>query len=205
MKYILLPLFFCGFSTFLNAQQLPQYSQFAQNQALFNPSFIGVTEGKEMNIGGRWQMLGFGDEPRSAFGLFSQRIKSKVKTPVNPSIPISKEIPEPKKEEKRKFTHAFGSIVTYDKYGAFGTFELNGLYAAHYQLTKQLKFSGGVKIGVTNNSFDASRAIVSNVTDPSLIYQGGDSEYDQYISSRTNSSRINVGFGGTIYFEEFFI
>jgi type IX secretion system PorP/SprF family membrane protein len=205
MKNIIITLFFCGFAILLKAQQLPQYSQFAQNQALFNPSFIGTKEGKEIHVGGRWQMLGFGDEPRSAFGLYAQRIKSKVKETPNPSIPISKEIPESEKEEKQKFSHGFGTLVSLDKYGAFGTFELNGLYAAHYQLSKKLKLSGGVKIGVANNSFDASRAIVANISDPALSYQGGDAEYDLYISGRTNSSRLNIGLGGTILYDSFFI
>jgi type IX secretion system PorP/SprF family membrane protein len=205
MKKKIITFLLCGLSIWINAQQLPQYSQFAQNQALFNPSFIGLQEEKEIHVGGRWQMLGFGDEPRSAFGLYAQRIKNKVKETPNPSIPISKEIPETNKDEKQKFSHAFGTLVSLDKYGAFGTFQLNGLYAAHYNLTKQVKLSGGIKIGLANNSFDASRAIVANLTDPSLSYQGGDEAYDQFISGRTNSSRLTIGLGGAIYYSDFFI
>ena len=205
MKNKLITLFFCGLSILVKAQQLPQFTQFAQNQALLNPAFIGTYEEREINLGGRWQMLGFGNEPRTAFGLYSQQIKVKEKDIINPSLPISREIPQIKNVEKRLLTQAFGAHVGIDKYGAFGTFELNGLYAVHYQLSKKLKLSGGAKLGFSNNSFDASKAIVANLTDPSLPYQGGDLEYDEFISGRTNNVRLNLGLGGAIHYADFFV
>jgi type IX secretion system PorP/SprF family membrane protein len=205
MKNKLITLFFCGLSILVNAQQLPQFTQFAQNQALFNPAFIGNQDGKEINLGGRWQMLGFGNEPRTAFGLYSHQLKPKEKELINPSLPISREIPGAEKDEKRTLTQTVGAHVGIDKYGAFGTFELNGLYAIHYKLTKKLKLSGGAKLGFSNNSFDVSKAIVSNLNDPALSYQGGDLEYDEFISGRTNNLRLNLGLGGAIHYADFFI
>ena len=205
MKNKLITLFFCGLSILVKAQQLPQFTQFAQNQALLNPAFIGTNEGKEINLGGRWQMLGFGNEPRTAFGLYSQQLKTKEKEIINPSLPISREIPEVEKEDKRSLTQAFGANVGIDKYGAFGTFELNGLYAIHYKLTKKLKLSGGAKLGFSNNSFDPSKAIVANLIDPTLAYQGGDLEYDEFISNRTNNVRLNLGVGGAVHYADFFV
>ncbi|MBM3184936.1 MAG: PorP/SprF family type IX secretion system membrane protein [Bacteroidetes bacterium] len=205
MKNKLIILFFCGLSMLVKAQQLPQFTQFAQNQALLNPAFIGTNEDKEINLGGRWQMLGFGNEPHTAFGLYSQQLKTKEKEIINPSLPISREIPEIVKEDKRSLTQAFGANVGIDKYGAFGTFELNGLYAIHYKLTKKLKLSGGAKLGFSNNSFDPSKAIVANLNDPTLSYQGGDLEYDEFISSRTNNVRLNLGLGGAVHYEGFYV
>ncbi len=205
MKNKLITLFFCGLSILVKAQQLPQFTQFAQNQALLNPAFIGTNEDKEIILGGRWQMLGFGNEPRTAFGLYSQQLKTKEKELINPSLPISREIPEIEKEDKRSLTQAFGANVGIDKYGAFGTFELNGLYAIHYKLTKKLKLSGGAKLGFSNNSFDPSKAIVANLNDPTLAYQGGDLEYDEFISSRTNNVRLNLGVGGAVHYADFFV
>lgn len=205
MKTKLVTLIFCGLSILVKAQQLPQFTQFAQNQALLNPAFIGTNEEKEINLGGRWQMLGFGNEPRTAFGLYSQQLKIKEKEIINPSLPISREIPKMKNDEKRRLNQAFGAHVGIDKYGAFGTFELNGLYALHYKLSKKLKLSGGAKLGFSNNSFDASKAIVANLTDPSLPYQGGDIEYDGFINGRTNNVRLNLGVGGAIHYADFFV
>ena len=205
MKNKLITLFFCGLSILVKAQQLPQFTQFAQNQALLNPAFIGTNEDREINLGGRWQMLGFGNEPRTAFGLYSQQLKTKEKEIINPSLPISREVPEAEKDEKRILTQAVGAHVGVDKYGAFGTFELNGLYAIHYKLTKKLKLSGGAKLGFSNNSFDPSKAIVANLNDPTLSYQGGDLEYDEFIIGRTNNLRLNLGLGGAIHYADFFI
>jgi type IX secretion system PorP/SprF family membrane protein len=205
MRNNLLLFFFCGLSVFAEAQQLPQYSQFAQNQTLYNPAFIGNQEKKEISIGGRWQMLGFGDEPRTAFGLYSQQLKTKTKIVVNPSLPISREIPKNSDDKKNKFSHGIGAQVSMDKYGAFGALELNGIYAFHFRVNKQLKLSGGAKLGIVNNSFDASRAIVSNVSDPTLIYQGGDTEYDEFISGKTNNKQLNLGIGGVVNYGNFFV
>ncbi|MFY7943496.1 MAG: type IX secretion system membrane protein PorP/SprF, partial [Crocinitomicaceae bacterium] len=79
MRIYLITFVFFGLSLSLKAQQIPQNSQFALNPALLNPAFIGIEEGTEILVGGRWQMLGFGDEPRTAFGLYSKRLKTKEK------------------------------------------------------------------------------------------------------------------------------
>ena len=205
MKNKLLLLFFCGLAILINAQQLPQFSQFAQNKELFNPAFIGNHSGREITTGGRWQMLGFGNEPRTAFGIFSQQINTKKKEFVNPSLPTSKAIPSNMFEEKRDFGQALGAQFSIDKYGAFGTIELSGLYAINFQINKKVKLSGGAKLGISNNSFDASKAIVANITDPTSTYQGGDAEYDDFISGRTNNWRLNLGLGGIVEYEKIFV
>ena len=196
---------FLGVSSFLNAQQLPQYTQFANNQSFYNPSFIGINKTNNVTVGGRWQMLGFGNEPRTAFGLFSKCIKLKEKETFNPALRISREIPAPSDNEKNKFSNAIGAQVGLDQYGAFRTFNINGLYALHFQVNRLFKVSGGLKLGFNNSSFDASKAVVLNITDSKLTYQGGDEEYDQFISGRQNATFLNVGAGAVIHYSDFFI
>jgi type IX secretion system PorP/SprF family membrane protein len=205
MRIYLITFVFFGLSLSLKAQQIPQNSQFALNPALLNPAVIGIEEGTEILVGGRWQMLGFGNEPRTAFGLYSKRLKTKEKELPNPALNIGREIPETEKKEKTKFSQAVGAQISLDKYGAFGAFAINGLYACHVQINRAFTFSGGAKLGLTNNSFDASRAIVSNILDPSQSYQGGDAEYDQFIAGRTNNSNMNLGVGIKIKYNDFFI
>jgi type IX secretion system PorP/SprF family membrane protein len=204
MKRILI-IGFLGVSAILNAQQLPQFTQFANNQSLYNPAFIGINKSSDLTVGGRWQMLGFGNEPRTAFGIFSKNIKLKEKEVFNPALRISRNIPVSNSNEKRKFSHASGAQIMLDQYGAFRSFNLNGIYAFHYQANRNMKVSGGVKVGFSNNSFDASKAIVSNITDPKQAYQGGDSEYDQFISGRQNATFLNIGVGTVIHYSNFFI
>ncbi len=204
MKRIIIIGFLCV-SAISNAQQLPQYTQFANNQSLYNPAFIGINKSSDITVGGRWQMLGFGNEPRTAFGIFSKNIALKEKEVFNPSLRISRDIPSEATHEKRKFSQASGAQIALDQYGAFRTFSLNGIYAFHYQVNRTMKVSGGLKAGFNNNSFDASKAIVSNITDPKQAYQGGDSEYDQFISGRQNATFLNVGAGAVIHYSDFFI
>ena len=204
MKRILI-IGFLGVSALLNAQQLPQYTQFANNQSLYNPAFIGLNKSNDITVGGRWQMLGFGNEPRTAFGIFSKNLKLKEKEIFNPALRISRDIPKTSSLEKRKFSHAAGAQIGLDQYGAFRSFNLNGIYAFHYQVNRTFKVSGGLKLGFSNYSFDAAKAVVLNISDPKLTYQGGDSEYDQFISGRQNATFLNVGAGAVIHYTDFFI
>ncbi|NCA19754.1 MAG: type IX secretion system membrane protein PorP/SprF [Crocinitomicaceae bacterium] len=61
------------------AQQLPQFSQVALNRSLYNPAFIGDEQATILTLGGRWQMIGFGQEPQSAFLNFEKNLTMKPK------------------------------------------------------------------------------------------------------------------------------
>ena len=87
-------------------QQLPQYSQFLLNKAVYNPAAMAINPQTEVTLIGRWQMLGFGLEPRTV-ALFGQsKIQKKEKVIFNPASRIGQEIvPFSKKKEIK--TNAF--------------------------------------------------------------------------------------------------
>lgn len=187
------------------AQQLPQFSQVALNRSLYNPAFIGDEQATVLTLGGRWQMIGFGQEPQSAFLNFEKNLTIKPKPIYNPYMRISVPITEGLKPKKSKFSHSVGGQLSTDKYGAFRSFQLSGLYGAHYQFTNSLKVSGGLKLGVSNNGFDADKAKVLNLQNPENPYTGGDTEYDQFVSGKWNTNIINIGAGINVQYEKFFI
>lgn len=189
----------------LQAQQMPQFSQVALNRSMYNPAYVGMESKTMLTLGGRWQMIGFGNEPQSAFLNFEKNIKIKAKPIYNPAMRVSMPIPDDKRTLKSKFSQAFGGQLSSDKYGAFKSFQLAGLYAAHYQITSLLKVSGGLKLGISNNGFDADKAQVLNVSNPAIVYQGGDTEYDEFTAEKWNSNIINLGVGVNVQYGNFFV
>jgi type IX secretion system PorP/SprF family membrane protein len=189
----------------LQAQQMPQFSQVAMNRSLYNPAYVGYEPKTMITLGGRWQMIGFGNEPQSTFLNFERNIKIKAKPIYNPAMRVSMPIPNDNRTQKSKFSQAFGGQLSSDKYGAFKSFQLAGLYASHYQFTSLLKVSGGLKLGISNNGFDADKAQVLNVSNPELSYQGGDNEYDEFTAEKWNSNIINLGVGVNVQYGNFFI
>jgi len=189
----------------IQAQQMPQFSQVALNRSLYNPASIGMEQKTMLTLGGRWQMIGFGNEPQSAFLCFEKNLKIKSKPIYNPAMRVSTPIPDDNRSLKSKFSQSIGGQLTSDKYGAFKSFQLAGLYAAHYQVNSLLKFSGGLKLGISNNGFDAEKAQVLNVTNPELAYQGGDVEYDEFTAKKWNSNIVNLGLGLNVQYGNFFI
>ncbi len=196
---------FCLLSSSFFAQQLPQFTQAVLQKNLYNPAFTG--ENPEMQIGltGRWQMIGFGNEPQTALLTFEKGIRIKEKTIYNPSLHISQEIPEDHNREKRKFSHGFGGQLGIDNYGAFKNLQLAGVYGAHYQFTPLLKLSAGIRMSFNNNSFDPAKAVVLNPSNPSQVYSGGDSEYDAFTAGRRSMNFLHFGAGINLTFQNFFI
>lgn len=187
------------------SQQLPQYTQAALNRTLYNPAFIGDEQKMEASAGGRWQMIGFGNEPRTAFLTFEKGINVKKKPVYNPAFRISREIPNENNFQKRKFSHGWGTQLIADNFGAFRSFQLAGLYGAHYEISRDLKVSGGLRLSFNNNGFDAGKAVVLNPSTPTEEYAGGDAEYDAYTDGRPNTNFIHLGAGLNVQYQKFFI
>lgn len=189
----------------IQAQQMPQFSQVSMNRSLYNPAYLGYEEKTMITLGGRWQMIGFGNEPQSVFLNFERNIKIKAKPIYNPAMHISMPIPDDNRTQNSKFSQTFGGQLSSDKYGAFKSFQFAGLYAGHYKFTNSLKLSAGLKIGISNNGFDADKAQVLNVNNPEIEYQGGDTEYDEFTVEKSNTNILNLGLGMNIQFGDFFI
>ena len=66
-------------TSIVTSQQLPQYRQFLLNKSLYNPAAMAINNQSFISLVGRWQMLGFGLEPKT-IALFGQtKIRKKQK------------------------------------------------------------------------------------------------------------------------------
>ena len=86
-------------------QQMPQYTQFTQNKSLFNPAAMALNQHQAITMASRWQMLGFGLEPRTVTLYGQMKYKKKIKVIFNPASRIGEEIVVTSKKQKIKLNH----------------------------------------------------------------------------------------------------
>jgi type IX secretion system PorP/SprF family membrane protein len=185
------------------SQQIAQYSQYLTNRMLINPAACGLDEQANLNIGGRWQWVGFGDEPRTAF-LYGGSIINNKKPRYNPGLRISQDYKPLDKTKNQKLKHAIGGIALADQYGAFRRMSLGGTYAMHFKLNNDFNISFGTRVGMTNNSFLQDKAIPLNPSNPLTTYAGGDNGYDSYIMNNTNKYILDIGAGIYLHSKKMF-
>ncbi len=195
MKKILFAfIILCGLN--VNAQQLPQFTQFMNNTSLYNPSMMSMHEKTIITAGGRWQMLGFGSEPRTAFINGQTRIKRKSGYSINPALRISEENSGNDTVRKLKLAHYAGGQMLFDSYGAFNRTSINGCYSVGVNLNEDWKLLAGLKVGYSNFGFDMTKAqVAGNV----------DQEYDAYVANGTKRNSFDLGAGFTLVTKRFFL
>jgi type IX secretion system PorP/SprF family membrane protein len=186
------------------AQQMPQFRQVNTSPSLYNPAGMAMNKQASISLLARWQMLGFGNEPRTIACFGQAMIKKKVKTVFNPGSRIQYPIEPLEKKKKRVFQQFVGGQAISDNYGAFKYLEANGNYALCLPLNNQWKLSAGIRIGIRNNVFSPSQASVLNLSNPQLPYDGGDATYDAFLSSGLRSISLSSGFGMTLFSRKMF-
>jgi type IX secretion system PorP/SprF family membrane protein len=179
-------------------QQNPQYSQYLRNQFLVNPAAGGLYDFTDITLGGRWQWLGFGDEPRTAYLGFNK----KIKTTYNPALRISSGPIRNPEVKTGKVKHSLGGILVADQYGAFRKVQGSAIYSIHLPISKGVNLAFGTKVGLSNNTFLRDKAQVLNVIDPTQGYTDG--TYDEFIADQSSKFIMDLGAGLYIYGKGFF-
>lgn len=183
------------------SQQIPQYSQYMRNQFTINPASAGVYDFLDVTMSGRWQWVGFGDEPRTAYLSLTSPL-SKPKVRYNPALRISDGPVRNPEINTGKLKHAWGGQMIADQYGAFRKMQIAGSYALHMPVSRNYNLSFGVRLGLSNNSFLADKAKVLNVMDPSLNYT--DYTYSNFSSNQSSKYIMDLGSGLYLYSKKSF-
>lgn len=184
-------------------QQVPQYSQYLRNQFMVNPGAAGVFDFTDITMSGRWQWVGFGDEPRTAFVSVTTPLTRKPKIPYNPALRISNGPVRNPEIKTGKLKHAIGGQVLADQYGAFRKLQFSGTYALHLPISKTYNMSFGTKVGLSNNTFLADKAQVLNVIDPTQGYPDDDT-YNAFIQDQSSKFIMDIGMGLYVYSKKSF-
>jgi type IX secretion system PorP/SprF family membrane protein len=190
-------------TTIVFAQQNPQYSQYLRNQFLVNPAAGGLYDFTDITIGGRWQWLGFGDEPRTAYLAFNTVLHKKIKTTYNPAIRISNGPVRNPEVKTGRVKHSLGGMLIADQYGAFRKVQGSAIYSIHLPLSKEVNLAFGAKVGLSNNAFLREKAQVLNIVDPTQGYTDG--TYDGFIADQSSKFILDIGAGLYLYAKGFFI
>ena len=179
------------------SQQMPQYSQYLRNQYMVNPGAAGVYDFVDVTMGGRWQWMGFGDEPRTAYLSVTSPISRAPRQKYNPALRVSQGPVRNPEIKTGKFKHAIGGQLIADQYGAFRKMELAGTYAIHMPVSKKFNLSFGTRIGLSNHTFLRDKAQVLNIVDPTQTYI--DDTYNTFSANQSSNYILNIGAGFYLY------
>jgi len=195
--YIVLILFVCVGE--IEAQQLPQISQYLRNQYMINPGAAGVYDFTDVTLGGRLQWAGLADAPKTSYlaasaplSTFTKRGRSRY----NPGLRNSSGVAKNPEINTGKLKHAVGLQAIADQFGAFRKINVSGTYAIHIPVLDNYNLSFGTNVGIVSNTFLQDRAVVA---DASL-----DNTYSTFVSNNGNVNTLNVGAGLYFYSNEFF-
>lgn len=192
----------CLFVLFsVNAQQLPQFSQYLRNQYLVNPAAAGVYDFVDLTVGGRMQWLGFTDAPKTSYLYVSSPLTRATRARYNPGIRISSGPVRNPEIRTGKFKHALGGQLLADQYGAFQQLRAAVTYAVHVPLSRNYNLSFGTSLGLSNRSFLSERAQTLGM----MTGTGTDNTYDNFVANSGAQNTMDLGAGLYLYSKKMFL
>ncbi len=185
----------------VNAQQVPQFSQYLRNQYLVNPAAAGVYDFVDLTIGGRLQWLGFDDAPKTTYLFVSSPLSNAPKARYNPGLRISSGPVRNPEIRTGRLKHALGGQVVADQYGAFQQLRASITYALHVPLSRNYNLSFGTSLGLSNRSFLADRAQTLNMMTGAAYV---DNTYDNFVANTGAQNTMDLGAGLYLYSDKMF-
>ncbi len=185
----------------VNAQQVPQFSQYLRNQYLVNPAAAGVYDFVDLTIGGRLQWLGFDDAPKTTYLYVSSPLSNAPKARYNPGLRISSGPVRNPEIRTGRLKHALGGQVVADQYGAFQQLRASITYALHVPLSRNYNLSFGTSLGLSNRSFLADRAQTLNMMTGAAYV---DNTYDNFVANTGAQNTMDLGAGLYLYSDKMF-
>ena len=198
---VILALVYIGFmSAVVNAQQIPQYSQYMKNPYLINPGAAGQQSFIDVTAGGRLQWLGFSDAPKTMY-IYASSVLGPKRSKYNPSVKVNYgAVRNPKAIYNAQKKHAMGGSLIVDQYGAFQYIKATATYAFHLPVTDKMYLSFGANVGFSNRSLLKSRA----QTLSSMTGVGSDVTYDTY-ASQGDLNMLDIGAGLYLYSNNLYV
>jgi type IX secretion system PorP/SprF family membrane protein len=184
-RYRCLALFVCLlFIQFgLQAQQLPQYTQFSLNPYLFNPALAGTEDFVHVQANIRSQWTGFKGAPQTAF-LSGHTTMNKETIGYGTN-----------KKFARERWRSMGGIFIHDKTGPINQTGVYGTFAYNLPLS-----SNGTRF-----SFGANAGLKSFAYNPDGYLANLSSTNDQVIQTAYTSMVFDIDFGFWVYSRKCFI
>lgn len=204
-KYLSIIILSCVF-VWANAQQRPQFSQYANNTYIQNPAVTGAYDYIDLRLGYRNQWTGFEDAPRTIFLSGHTPFKLNQGGATNkplPTIGSSLYNPHKKGEEQKeekdrpnlRLRQGVGGLLLYDQTGPNSRMMAYVSYALHIPVAQKFYLALGLQGGIINYSQDFSKLDPLNTTQIDNALQDG----------TINSLQPDLGAGLMLYNEKFYI
>lgn len=178
--YILALFSVYGF-TCVNAQQLPQYTQFSINPYLLNPAIAGTEDFVDLRAGYRSQWSGFKDAPQTAYFSAHSSLN-----PVRAGYG---------KRSTNRSRVAVGLALSHDKTGPLKQSNGSFTFAYNFALNRHgLRASFGLNGGIKGFSFNPE-GYTDNVPD----------QNDPSIQQSVSNILLDLGAGIWVYNDNFFV
>ncbi len=163
---------------FANAQQRPYYTQYIMNNYIINPAVAGIENYWDVKASHRLQWVGLQDAPVTTyFTIHGPLKKSAYERESATSFHANGQNPRGQ-AYWQDYTSAephqgIGFTVINDRTGPLNRFAAYGTYAYHMGISPTTSLSGGISVGFTNMSLDASKLNFGGTTvDPAVAGSG---------------------------------
>lgn len=188
-------LFLCFLTASAHAQQVPQYSQFLQNQYMVNPAATGVYDFMNISLGGRLQWAGLENAPKTSYLYVSAPAakwrNASMKRTYGTIRRGNKSVRHPNMRYG-SLVHAFGGSFVADQYGPFRQLKMMGTYALHLPLNRDFSLAFGTSAGLSNRAFIPENAQVLSVLTNTGVF---DQTYNAYAANQgaQNTMELEAG------------
>ncbi|MDE3253503.1 MAG: type IX secretion system membrane protein PorP/SprF [Bacteroidota bacterium] len=168
----------CFLLLFAKAQQRPYYTQYIMNNYIINPAVAGIENYWDVKASHRLQWVGLQDAPVTTyFTIHGPLKKSDYDRESATSFHASGQNPRGQ-AYWQDYTSAephqgVGFTLINDRTGPLNRFAAYGTYAYHMGISPTTSLSGGISVGFTNVSLDASKLNFGGTTvDPAVAGSG---------------------------------
>ncbi len=172
-------IFLFGFIN-VNAQQLPQYTQYIFNQLLINPAVSGIENYTDVKTGYRSQWTGLQGAPVTTYFTITAPIGKAfvqgdiLQVPSDGNDPAGRSYTRTYRAAEPH--HGIGFTMSTDKAGPIRQTNIDATYAYHLGITSDLNLSAGVSAGFTNTILNNDEVTLGDQLDPA-IYAGNNNQY----------------------------
>src|SRR6478609_7407671 len=164
--------------TAVTAQQRPYYTQYIMNNYIINPAVAGIENYWDVKASHRLQWVGLQDAPVTTYlTIHGPLKKNDYERESATSFHASGQNPRGEaywQDYTAPEPHAgVGFTMLNDRTGPLNRFAMYGTYAYHVGISNTTSLSGGISVGITNMSLDASKLNFGNTTvDPAVSGSG---------------------------------
>ena len=175
-NWFLVLAFFCCVSA--TAQQRPYYTQYIMNNYIINPAVAGIENYWDVKASHRLQWVGLQDAPVTTYLTIHGPLKKSAYERESATT-FHATGQNPRGEAYwQDYTsaephHGIGFTMLNDRTGPLNRFAAYGTYSYHLGISPTASLAGGISVGITNMSLDASKLNFGGTTvDPAVAGSG---------------------------------